>query len=209
MPDTVSSSQLDRLKLVAVIRMPSAELAVEAGRALLRGGITAAEITFTVPDAPAALETLAAEWPGRVGAGTVLSPEQGRAALAAGAAFLVSPALVPELVPLAHGAGALAVLGGLTPSEIVAARRAGADVVKVFPVFAMGGPSYIQSVLEPLPDTRLMVSGGVGRDQIATYYRLGVCSVAIGGALLPRELIQARDWAGLERHARAFVGEIG
>src|SRR5919201_747047 len=112
---------LDRLKLVGVIRTDSAELAVEAGRALLRGGVSAAEITFTVPDAAEAIRILAAEWPGRVGAGTVLVAGPGGEALEAGAAFLVSPVLVPELAPLCREAGALTVLGGLTPSEIVAA----------------------------------------------------------------------------------------
>src|SRR5436305_6306 len=106
---------LERLKLVAVIRTESAELAVEVGRALLRGGVSAAEITFTVPDAPEAIRTLAAEWPDQVGAGTVLTAGQGAEALEAGAAFLVSPVLVPELAPLCREAGALTVLGGLTP----------------------------------------------------------------------------------------------
>src|SRR5919201_4594981 len=123
---------LDRLKLVGVIRADSSELAVEAGRALLRAGVSAAEITFTVPDAAEAIRELSAEWPGRVGAGTVLIASQGEEALEAGAAFLVSPVLVPELAPLCREAGALAILGGLTPGEIIAAVKAQAHLVKVF-----------------------------------------------------------------------------
>ena len=196
---------LDRLKLVGVIRADSSELAVEAGRALLRTGVSAAEITFTVPDAAAAIRELSAEWPGRVGAGTVLIASQGEEALAAGATFLVSPVLVPELAPLCREAGALTVLGGLTPSEIVAAVKAQADLVKVFPVGALGGQGYIRNVIEPLPGVQLMVSGGIGRDEMKSYFALGVRSVALGGALVPKRLVEARDWAGLEAHARGFV----
>ena len=200
---------LERLRLAAVIRAETAELAVEIGRALLRGGVDAAEITFTVPDAAEAIRTLAAEWPGRVGAGTVLTALQGNEALEAGADFLVSPVLVPELAPMCREADALLVLGGLTPNEIVAAVHAQADLVKVFPVSALGGPSYVKSVLEPLPSVALMVSGGVARDQIRTYLELGVRSVALGGALMPKGLVEARDWAGLEAHARGFRAEVG
>jgi 2-dehydro-3-deoxyphosphogluconate aldolase/(4S)-4-hydroxy-2-oxoglutarate aldolase len=196
---------LERMKLVAVIRTNSAEMAVEVGRALLRGGVSAAEITFTVPEASEAIRMLAAESPGTVGAGTVLTSAQGSEALEAGAAFLVSPVLVEELPPLCREAGALAVLGGLTPSEIMAAARAQADLVKVFPVSAMGGLSYVRSILEPLPTAQLMVSGGVGRDELRSYLDLGVRSIALGGALMPTALIEARDWAGLEAHARTFT----
>jgi 2-dehydro-3-deoxyphosphogluconate aldolase/(4S)-4-hydroxy-2-oxoglutarate aldolase len=143
-----------------------------------------------------------------VGAGTVLTAAQGTEALEAGASFLVSPVLVPELAPMCREADALLVLGGLTPSEMVAAARAQADLVKVFPVSALGGPGYVKSVLEPLPHLALMVSGGVGRDQIRTYLELGVRSIALGGALMPKALIEARDWVGLEAHARAFSAEL-
>lgn len=194
---------LERMRLVAVIRTDSAELATEVGRALLRGGVDAAEITFTVPDAAEAIRSLAPEWPGAVGAGTVLTGAQGTEALEAGASFLVSPVVVPELAPMCREAGALTVLGALTPSEIVAAAHAQADLVKVFPISALGGPDYIKAVLEPLPHLSLMVSGGVTREQIGTYLGLGVRSIALGGALMPRALVEARDWRGLEAHARA------
>jgi 2-dehydro-3-deoxyphosphogluconate aldolase/(4S)-4-hydroxy-2-oxoglutarate aldolase len=196
---------LERLRLVAVIRTDAAETAVEVGRALLKGGVNAAEITFTVPDAEAAIRSLAAEYPGAVGAGTVLNQAQGERALEAGAAFLVSPSLVPELAPLCREAGALVVLGGLTPSEIVAAIQAQADLVKVFPISSIGGPAYIKSVLEPLPTARLMVSGGVARDQVRTYFELGARSVALGGALTPAALVSSANWAALEGLAREFA----
>lgn len=199
---------LERMRLVAVIRTDSAEVAAAVGRALLRGGVGAAEITFTVPDAAEAIRALAPEWPGAVGAGTVLSAAQGAEALEAGACFLVSPVLVPELAPMCREAGALTVLGGLTPSEIVAAVHAQADLVKVFPVSAMGGPSYVKAILEPLPQVSLMVSGGVTRDQIGSYLGLGVRSIALGGALMPKALVEARDWRGLEEHARAFCAAL-
>jgi 2-dehydro-3-deoxyphosphogluconate aldolase/(4S)-4-hydroxy-2-oxoglutarate aldolase len=199
---------LERLKLVAVIRTASAETAVEVGRAVLRGGVSAAEVTFSVPDAPEAIRVLSTDWPGAVGAGTVLTPSQGGEALEAGASFLVSPVLVPELAPLCREAGALAVLGGLTPSEIAAAVRAQADLVKVFPVSALGGLSYVKALLEPLPAVQLMVSGGIGRDEISTYLQLGVRSVALGGALMPKVLVDSHNWAGLEAHVRSFTAEL-
>jgi 2-dehydro-3-deoxyphosphogluconate aldolase / (4S)-4-hydroxy-2-oxoglutarate aldolase len=161
-----------------------------------------------VPEAAEAIRTLAAEWPGAVGAGTVLTASQGEQALGSGAAFLVSPVCLPELAPMCREAGALAVLGGLTPNEIVAAVKAQADLIKVFPISAMGGPAYVKSVLEPLPSVQLMVSGGVGRDEIGTYLRLGVRSVALGGALMPKPLVRAGDWVGLEAHARAFTASL-
>jgi 2-dehydro-3-deoxyphosphogluconate aldolase/(4S)-4-hydroxy-2-oxoglutarate aldolase len=195
---------LERLRLVAVIRTASADTAVEVGRALLAGGVTAAEITFTVPEAEEAIRHLAAEYPGAVGAGTVLSQGQGERALAAGASFLVSPVLVPELAPLCREASALVVLGGLTPSEIVAAIQAQADLVKVFPVSSLGGPNYVKSVLEPLPTARLMVSGGVARDQVRGYFALGVRSIALGGSLMPSSLVRSADWSALEALARQF-----
>jgi 2-dehydro-3-deoxyphosphogluconate aldolase / (4S)-4-hydroxy-2-oxoglutarate aldolase len=203
-----AESAIERMKLVGVVRADSAELAAEVGRALLRGGVGAAEITFTVPDASEAIRSLAGDWPEAVGGGTVLTPAQGLEALEARAKFLVSPVLVEELPPLCREAGALAVLGGLTPSEITAAARAQADLVKVFPVSAMGGLDYVKSVLEPLPTVQLMVSGGVGRDEIKSYLNLGVRSIALGGSLMPQSLIEARDWAGLEAHARTFVEAI-
>lgn len=199
---------LDRMRVVAVIRTDSAELAADVGRALLRGGVGAAEITYTVPDAAEAIRTLAPEWPGAVGAGTVLTAAQGGEALEAGAGFLVSPVLVPELAPMCREAGALTVLGGLTPTEIMAAVHAQADLVKVFPISAMGGPSYVKAVLEPLPRLSLMVSGGVTREQIPEYLGLGVRSIALGGALMPKALVEARDWRGLEAHARAFCAAL-
>ena len=208
MYNPAAEERIDRLRLVAVIRTDSAEQAANVGRALLRGGVDAAEITFTVPDAPDAIRVLAAEWPDRVGAGTVLTANQGEAALEAGATFLVSPVLVPELAPLCREAGALAILGGLTPSEIVAAVKAQADLVKVFPVSALGGLSYVRSVLEPLPDVAMMVSGGVTREQIGPYLDLGVRSVALGGSLMPKSLVQAGDWVALERHAREFAAAV-
>ena len=208
MLNPAAESAIARMRLVAVVRAASAELAVEIGRAVLRGGVGAAEITFTVPEAAEAIRSLAAEWPDAVGAGTVLMPAQGSEALEAGARFLVSPVLVPELAPLCREAGALAVLGGLTPSEIVAAVKAQADLVKVFPISALGGLSYVKALVEPLPELALMVSGGVGREQVRGYLELGVRSVALGGALMPKALVEARDWRGLEDHVRTFCAEL-
>ena len=106
------------------------------------------------------------------------------------------------------GAASPAIETATPRTEIVAAEQAGADLVKLFPVGPVGGQRYVKSVLEPLPKARLMVSGGVGPDEIEAYLRLGVCSVALGGALLPGPLLQARDWTGLETHARTIAARL-
>lgn len=198
------------LRLVAVIRADRPEDALFAARAMAEAGVRGIEITFTVPDAARIIKDAIHEMPESVivGAGTVMGAAQAREALEAGARFLVSPIMYPRLVELGHAAGALVAIGGLTPTEIVAAHRAGADWVKVFPGESLGGPAYIKHLRGPLPDIPLMVTGGVTRENAAAYLAAGAQSVGLGSDLAPRNLIRAGDFAGLVAHARAVVAAV-
>ncbi len=200
----------DALRLVAVIRADRPEDALFAARAMAEAGVRGIEITFTVPDAARIIRDAVRELPEAaiVGAGTVLGAAQAREALEAGARFLVSPILYPRLVELGHAAGALVAIGGLTPTEILAAHRAGADWVKLFPGESLGGPAYIKHLRGPFPDIPLMVTGGVTRENAAAYLAAGAQSVGLGSDLAPRNLIKAGDFAALVAHARAVVAAV-
>lgn len=200
----------DALRLVAVIRADRPEDALFAARAMARAGVRGIEITFTVPDAAAIIREATAALPPDVlvGAGTVLTREQAGAALAAGARFLVSPVGDAWLVEMGHAAGARVAIGGLTPTEIVAAHRAGADWVKLFPGGSLGGPEYLKHLRGPLPDVPLMVTGGVTRENAAAYLAAGAQSVGLGSDLMPRAMVAAGDADGLARHAGAVVAAV-
>ena len=194
--------------LVAVLRTRTPEEAVRAGVAVARGGIHRLEVTFSVPDAPAVLRELARDTGAVVGAGSILSVEEGVAALEGGARFLVSPVLLPELVPLAREAGAAVVLGGLTPTEILAARRAGADLVKVFPIDAVAGPLYLREVLPVLRSVPVMVSGGVDEANVREYLSLGASMAALGDVLTPEDEVARGDTNSLTERARRFAALV-
>ena len=173
-------------------------------------GVRGIEITFTVPDAAASIRDAIAALPPDVvvGAGTVLTEAQASDALQAGAQFLVSPVCDQWLVKIGHEHGALVAIGGLTPTEIVAAAQAGADYVKVFPGESLGGPAYIKHLRGPLPDIPLMVTGGVTRENAAAYLAAGAQSVGLGGDLMPKTMIRDRDFDGLVAHARGVVASV-
>jgi 2-dehydro-3-deoxyphosphogluconate aldolase/(4S)-4-hydroxy-2-oxoglutarate aldolase len=199
-------AQLRAACAVAVVRTRTLEHARAAAHALIAGGLTTVEITMTVPDAPRLIRELAGDYAEHaailIGAGTILTSEDARAALDARARFLVSPVAPPDLAEQAHAAHVPMVLGGLTPTEIVTALGLGADMVKVFPVGVVGGPAYLQAILGPFPNLPLMASGGPRLADIAAYRRLGVQTIAFTTALLPPELVERGDWVGITRLAR-------
>jgi len=200
----------DALRLVAVIRAERPEDALFAARAMAAAGVRGIEITFTVPNAAESIrEAISMLPPGvMVGAGTVLAESQALDALRAGARFLVSPIYDAGLVRIGHEHSALVAIGGLTPTEIVAAARAGADYVKVFPGESLGGPAYIKHLRGPLPDMPLMVTGGVTRENAAAYLTAGAQSVGLGGDLMPKAMIRDGDFDGLVAHARSVVATV-
>ena len=194
-------------RLVAVIRSRTAEEALATARAVGEAGVRFVEVTFTVPDAAEVIRTLAGEGQVYVGAGTVLSGEQARTGIEAGARFIVSPSLELELVPLCREAGVASIPAGATPTEIVRAVRAGADLVKIFPADCMGGPHFIRQMLGPFPDARFMVSGGVSRDNVSEYATLGVTGIVLGSAFLAGVLAR-EGHDGLVAEAREFVTRV-
>ncbi|MFQ5962343.1 MAG: bifunctional 4-hydroxy-2-oxoglutarate aldolase/2-dehydro-3-deoxy-phosphogluconate aldolase [Candidatus Methylomirabilales bacterium] len=196
--------QMERYRLVAVLRSKTSEDALATVRAVAEGGVRFAEITLTVPGAMSVIETLAKRNDLYVGAGTVLSTEQARQAISAGAQFVVSPTLELNLIPICHEAGVVCISGAATPTEIINAKRAGADLVKIFPADCAGGPNFVRQMLGPLPDVRFMVSGGVSQDNVKEYVALGVIGVVLGSASLDHQL-SSGGHDGLVHYIRNFA----
>lgn len=205
-------SRLDDLQrmlhcgIVAVVRAPSGDGMAELSEALAAGGVDAIEITFTVPKAHRALEEVADRVGDRVllGAGTVLDPETARIAILAGARFIVSPTINRDVIQLCHRYDRVVVPGAMTPTEVLAAWEAGADVVKIFPSEVVG-PAYFKALQGPLPQVRLMPSGGVNLQTAADFLRAGAAVLSVGGALVDPATLAARDFGKLEATARKYV----
>ncbi len=196
-------------RLVAIIRLRHDAPLVRVAEALVAGGVRALEFTLTSPGAVAAITACRARFGDDVivGAGTVLDAEEARRCLDAGAQFLVSPGFDPAVVARARERGALAMPGALTPTEIVTAWRAGADVVKVFPARAFG-PRYIADLLAPLPQIPLMPTGGVDETNAAAYLRAGALGVAAGGKLVAEDAVTRANWEALTARARMLVAAV-
>jgi 2-dehydro-3-deoxyphosphogluconate aldolase/(4S)-4-hydroxy-2-oxoglutarate aldolase len=174
---------LSEVTVVAVIRAASADAAVATSHALVRGGVTGIEVTFSTPGAADAIRRVKEELPSAlIGAGTVLEIAELDAACDAGAKFLVSPHFDPALLERARSRGVPYLPGALTPTEIVRAWRAGAACVKLFPGSAVG-PSYVKAIRGPLPDVPLMPTGGVDEKNLGEWLKAGVVAVGMGGAL--------------------------
>ena len=193
---------------MAAIRAPSPEVALQSARAVARGGISLLEITFTVPDAPRVMAELAGEPDAMVGAGTVLTAAQARAALAAGARFIVAPNLSEQVAAVAREAGVLYCPGAYSTNEILAARAAGAHVVKVYPVGVAGGPDYIRVIRDPLPDVPMMASGGTNLDNVLPFLEAGCVAIGLGGALADPALAVAGRFDEIRARAEAFVRRV-
>ena len=197
-------AEMHRCRLVAVVRSKSAEEAVETAAAVADGGVKFVEITFSVPGAVEVIRELAQRSDLRIGGGTVLSPDAAQQAIAAGARFIVSPSLELNLIPICRAADVACVSGAATPSEIVSAMRAGADLVKIFPADCVGGPHFVRQIRAPFPDVRLMVSGGVDENNVKEYISLGVTGICLGSARL-RDGLLKEGRAGLAQQIRHFV----
>jgi 2-dehydro-3-deoxyphosphogluconate aldolase/(4S)-4-hydroxy-2-oxoglutarate aldolase len=192
--------------IVAVIRSSSSEQLVEVARALYEGGVDVLEVTFTVPRA---LEIIAAVRKALgdkvlLGAGTVLDPETARAAFLAGAEFLVAPTVNLDVIRLGNRYDKLVMPGAFTPTEILTAWEAGAQVIKVFPA-DIGGPAYLKTIHGPLPHVRLLPTGGVNLNTIGDFLKAGACAVGLGGALVEPKAVQAGDMARIKSLAAQYV----
>ena len=203
--------------VVAVVRVDSEDEALGATRALLRGGVRAIEITFTVPDAARVIARVARESAAGnleapdgellLGAGTVISATQAHQALDAGAQYLISPCVVPEVIAVARERGAAMLPGALTPTEIFNAYQMGGDIIKVFPATRMG-PSYIKDVRAPLPHIPLLPTGGVDAQNAAEWIKAGAVALGVGGKLVDRAAIKAGDWDVLTMRARELIAAV-
>lgn len=195
--------------VVAVVRMREAGPLVQVAEALAAGGIAAIEFTMTTPGALRVIEEVAARGDGSVvwGAGTVLDPETCRAAILAGARFIVAPTLNPRVVEVCRRYSIIAVPGAFTPTEILTAWECGADIVKVFPATALG-PQYFKDVLAPLPQVRLLPTGGVSMENTGDFIRAGAVSVAVGGNLVRADDVAAGRFDALRERAAQYVAAV-
>ena len=196
---------LDR-GIVAIIRAPSSEQLVNVAKALYEGGIDVIEVTFTVPGALDILKQVRRELGDKIllGAGTVLDPETARMAILAGAEFIVTPVVGVEVIKTCKRYDKLVMPGAFTPTEVLTAWEAGADIVKIFPA-EVGGPAHLKAIRGPLPQIRLMPTGGVTLDTLRDFVKAGACAVGLGSALVEAKAVQTGDMARIRDLAGQYV----
>ena len=192
--------------VVAVVRSPDSGRLVEVCRALADGGVTVVEITMTVPDALDVVRAVRVALGDRIllGAGTILDPETARAALLAGAEYLVAPTVNLDVIRLCQRYDKLIMPGAFTPTEILAAWEAGADIVKVFPAEVLG-PAFFKAVRGPLPQVRLMPTGGVDLTTAAEFLKAGACCLGVGSQLVEPKAVAAGHFDRIRDLARQYV----
>jgi len=203
---------LSRIKttgVVAVIRAEQPGDLIDVARALLAGGVCCVEITMTVPGALDVIEKAAAAFGDdlALGAGTVLDTETARAAILAGAGYIVSPVLRPALVEMCRRYSIACISGAMTPTEVLGAWEAGADVVKVFPA-GVGGPQFFRDLKGPFPQVELMPTGAVNLETAPQFIKAGACALGVGGELAGKAAIAARAFDRMTQSARAFIEAV-
>jgi 2-dehydro-3-deoxyphosphogluconate aldolase/(4S)-4-hydroxy-2-oxoglutarate aldolase len=200
-------SAIREIGLVPVVRAQSKDEAVRAAEAIRAGGVPILEITMTVPGAVGVIEDLVQRFGNdvTVGAGTVLDAETARTCILAGAAFVVSPALDAGTIACCRRHGVAVLPGALTPTEVVTAWTAGADMVKVFPAGNVGGASYIKSLKAPLPQIELVPTGGVSLDTAAAFIKAGAAALGVGADLVDMKALAAGQAAVITEKARRFL----
>jgi 2-dehydro-3-deoxyphosphogluconate aldolase/(4S)-4-hydroxy-2-oxoglutarate aldolase len=194
---------------VAIVRSQHVQQLIGVARALAEGGVRAIEITMTVPNALDVIGEVGREMAGQIvlGAGTVLDPETARAAVLAGAEYVVSPALNLDVIRVCRRYDKPVMPGAFTPTEVLTAWEAGADVVKVFPA-EVGGPNYLKALLAPLPQIRLMPTGGVDLGTAAAFLKAGACCLGVGSALVDKDAVRTGDFARIRDLAEKYVGIV-
>lgn len=203
-------SFITEIGIVPVVRTSSAESAIRSIEAIYQGGVRAAEITMTVPGAIRALEKMADQFGDRMmlGSGTVLDPETARICMLAGAQFFVTPTLKLSTIEMVKRYSKVICAGALTPTEVLTAWEAGADVVKVFPANSLGGPKYIKALRGPLPHIKMIPTGGVNLETAGEFLKAGACAVAVGGELVDPNLIKNGRYDEMETRARHYLRVI-
>lgn len=202
-------ARIQQTGVVAVIRGREPDQLIDVCQALVAGGVDCVEITFTVPGALKVLETVASQLGDQavVGAGTVLDAETGRAAILAGADFVVSPIVNLDLIALCRRYSKAVMPGALTPTEVVSAWQAGADVVKIFPS-DVTGPKYIKALKGPLPQIKMMPTGGVSLENAAQFLKAGAFAIGAGGSLVESDAVASGDMQRIEKRAQQFIAAI-
>jgi 2-dehydro-3-deoxyphosphogluconate aldolase/(4S)-4-hydroxy-2-oxoglutarate aldolase len=195
--------------LIAIMRAPNPQILSDISQALIAGGVLAIEVTMTTPKAIAAIESLAERFGDSaiVGVGTVLDAATCRDAISAGAQFVVSPHFDPAIVETTRRYGKVSIPGALTPTEILTAWSAGADLVKIFPSSTLG-PAYIRDLLAPLPMLRLTPTGGVDAKNVGEWLKAGAVCVGAGASLVSKDAMAKGDWPAITASARAFMDAI-
>ncbi len=201
--------QITEEKLVAVIRGPSPELTIKMVEALVEGGVTGIEITYSTPNAEEVVHLLDKQFGDRIllGMGTLTHVEQAQSAASAGAKFLVSPICDPELVKAMVMSGLVTMAGAFTPTEVELAYRLGSDIVKVFPG-SLAGPAYIKALKGPFPNIPLMPTGGVTKDNVKEWFAAGVVAVGAGSELCPPQLAKEGRFSEISKLATEFKNAI-
>jgi 2-dehydro-3-deoxyphosphogluconate aldolase / (4S)-4-hydroxy-2-oxoglutarate aldolase len=201
--------EIESTGVVAVIRMQEADKLRHVVDALLEGGVRALELTMTVPGAVGLIEELARDLPGefQLGAGTVLDPETARQVILAGAKYIVAPVLNLDVITLCHRYDVAIMPGCFTPTEILTAWQAGADVIKVFPATALG-PGYFKDVRAPLPQVKLMPTGGVTMTNAGEWIKAGAVAIGVGSALVDLKAVAAGHYKTIAANARTLVEAV-
>jgi 2-dehydro-3-deoxyphosphogluconate aldolase/(4S)-4-hydroxy-2-oxoglutarate aldolase len=202
-------ARIEEVGIMPGVRVATAELALFAAETVYDAGIPVVEITMTVPNAVHVIAQLTQNYPQFiVGAGTVLDKETAARCVDAGARFITSPGLILEVVEFALKSEVVAIPGALTPSEVIAAWKAGADFVKIFPCAQLGGDQYIRALKIPLPQISLIASGGVNQLTAANFIFAGASSLGIGSELMPRQALAKRQEQWIHELARRFIETV-
>jgi 2-dehydro-3-deoxyphosphogluconate aldolase/(4S)-4-hydroxy-2-oxoglutarate aldolase len=195
--------------VIAIMRAHSSDQLIAAADAIRQGGVRAIEVTMTTPGALDVIHEAEQRYGDAVlfGAGTVLDPETARTAILAGAGFVVAPTLNLEVIALCRRYSVPVVPGCFTPTEMLTAWEAGADMVKLFPA-EIGGPDLVRAILAPLPQLQIVPVGGVDLDTAAEFIRKGAAALGVGSSLINQKLLDAGNLAELTHRAAAFIGEV-
>ncbi len=205
--DESTQQIIERVGLIPVLRARNAAQAHAVVKAMIAGGVTVVEVTMTVPGAVDLLRELKQEYAGELllGSGTVTTADEAEATIEAGAEFVVSPSFHPEVVAKTRALGKVSIPGALTPTEVITAWRAGADYVKIFPCFAVGGASYLKSLLAPFPHLKLIPTGGVTLQTAESFLRAGARALGVGSDLVNLAAIEAGAPETITAAARAYL----
>jgi 2-dehydro-3-deoxyphosphogluconate aldolase / (4S)-4-hydroxy-2-oxoglutarate aldolase len=202
-----TAETIERVGLIPVLRARNAAQALAVVEAMIAGGVSVVEVTMTVPGAIDVLRELKANYGTQLllGSGTVTTGAEAEATINAGAEFIVSPSLHPEVIQVTKTSGKLSIPGALTPTEVITAWRAGADYVKIFPCSAMGGASYLKSLLAPFPFLKLIPTGGVTLESAASFIQAGARALGVGSDLVNLAAIDAGRPETITDTARAYL----